>query len=199
MVRREQHARRQLLRGGEVRFQRLAERSARERHDPLVAHALLLRLDRHRDAALGADEAPEDRAAPAVAGQSAQRNAGATRYGSHSEIMGTLRHQQADRTVALQLEGERAAELEGRGQEHRGGHRLAEQLAHDRWVIGMCAQLAPGALEAHPVAAHRLLLEYEATHLVAARDSVRVHLAKRAFCAAARSAAPGWPCRRSPS
>src|SRR6267154_1082971 len=137
--------------------------------------------------------------APRRGSPDSSRSAVATRYGAHAEVVRTLRHQQADRTVPLQLERERAAELEGRGEEHRGGHRLTEQLAHHRRVIRMRAQLAPRALEAHPVAAHRLLLEYEATHLVAHRDSVRIHSqhngaathATQPRCGAAR-----WRARR---
>src|ERR1700730_4755400 len=72
-------------------------------------------------------------------------------------------------------EGERAAELQGPRQQHRGGRRLTEQFAHGWRVIGMRAQLTPCAFQAHPVAAHRPFLEYEATHLVAHRDSGLIH------------------------
>src|SRR5437879_10822604 len=56
----QQDARRKLLRGREVRLEGIRKRQAAERHDALVAHAFLVRFDCHGEAAVGADELPED-------------------------------------------------------------------------------------------------------------------------------------------
>jgi hypothetical protein len=85
--------------------------------------------------------------------------------------MGALRDQQAHRPIALELESERAAELQGSREQHRSHDRLPEKLGDRRRVVGMCAELAPGAFQMHPVSAYRLVLEDEATHLVARNRS----------------------------
>src|SRR6185437_5765198 len=52
----QQHACGELLGGSEVRFERFGQRRARQRDNPLVAHAALLRLHRDRKPPIGPDQ-----------------------------------------------------------------------------------------------------------------------------------------------
>ena len=80
------------------------------------------------DLAVGADELAKHGAA-ALSPASCRTATYRTRHRAQPEIMGALRHEQAHRPVALELESQRAAELQGGREQHRGGHRLPEQLA----------------------------------------------------------------------
>ena len=89
------------------------------------------------------------------------------------EIVRALRHQQIDQPLALQLQRERAVELERGGQQHDRAHRLAEQLLHGGWIVLVLAQVQPGVRQAHRVAANRMPFENEATNEI--RPSATVH------------------------
>lgn len=84
------------------------------------------------------------------------------------EVMGALRDEQADGAIALHLQGKAAFELQRRGEQHRGGGCLAEQVAHGRGIGRMLAQRRPTRLELHELPAHRVLLEQEAAHAIGA-------------------------------
>ena len=85
------------------------------------------------------------------------------RHGAHLEVVRALRHQQVDQSLALQLQRERAVELERGGQQHHRAHRLAQQLLHGGWIVLVFAQIEPGARQAHGVTADGMPFEDEAT------------------------------------
>src|SRR5215472_6017968 len=91
--------------------------------------------------------------------------------------MGALSHEQAHGAISLQLKGERAAELQGRREQHGRDDCLPEELRDRRWIAGMRTQLAPGVLQMHPVPTYWLILKNEATHLVVRNRSWGFHLA----------------------
>jgi hypothetical protein len=84
------------------------------------------------------------------------------RHGAHLEIMRALRDQQAHQALALQLQRERAVELERGREQHHGADGFTQQLLHGGWIVLVLAQLQPGARETHGVPANGMLLEYEA-------------------------------------
>ena len=102
-----------------------------------------------------------------VRGECRDRSGVEARHRAQPIIVRALRDKQAHRAIALQLQRQLTAEFQGGGQQHRGGDGLAEKLAHGLRIIAMGAQLAPGAFQAHPVAADRPVLDDEATNLVA--------------------------------
>ena len=76
--------------------------------------------------------------------------------------MRALRDQQGHQAVTHQLQCQGALELERCGQQHRGRDGLAEQGLHARIILLMLQQIAPGAIEPDPEAAHGVAFEYEA-------------------------------------
>ena len=65
--------------------------------------------------------------------------------------------------MALQLQAQRAFELERRREQHHGGNGLAQQLLDDRRIFLVFAQLEPRARQPRGVAADGVPLEHEAT------------------------------------
>ena len=140
-VRREEHARGKLLRAGEVGLERARQGIAAQRHDPLVAHAALVRFHRDGEATFAADQAAKQLGGAGCAlvparmrgersGQS-QRLDGRlveARDGTQAVIVGALRNQQAHRAIALQLQRQLTAKLQRGGKQHRGGNGLPEEL-----------------------------------------------------------------------
>src|SRR5207302_3369309 len=109
----------------------------------------------------------------------------------------------------LKLQRERPAKLQRRGQQHGRGDGLAKQLSYRLRVVLVCAQLAPRALEANPMAADRAILDDEATDFIAGASGLLIHaptmghwntqLNRQVFSSTARSAASDSPSPVSPS
>ena len=89
---------------------------------------------------------------------------------THLEVMRALRDQQGHETLALQLQRERAVELERGGEQHHRGDGLAEQLLDGGWIGLVFAQLQPRPRQAHGMTADGMLLEYESPHPVCIWD-----------------------------
>ncbi len=83
------------------------------------------------------------------------------RHAAHLEVVRALRHQQVHEALALQLQRERAVELERGGEQHHRAHRFAQQLLHGGRIVLVLAQVQPGARETHGVAADRMPFENE--------------------------------------
>ena len=111
------------------------------------------------------------------------------------------------RPLPLQLQAQRAFELQRRGEQHRSRHRFAERVANRRRIVAMLQQRAPRRVQVHDVPADRVVLEQETVQAIAvvhgrsAVDRCRADSPtyESAFSSAGRSPAPGSPCRRSPS
>ncbi len=88
------------------------------------------------------------------------------RHGAHLKVMGALCDQQVHQALALQLQRQRAVELQRGREQHHGPHGFAEQLLHGGWIVLVLAQFQPRARETRGVAADRMLLEHEATDAI---------------------------------
>src|SRR4029077_764244 len=87
----------------------------------------------------------------------------------YPKVVRALRDQELHRAVALELERQRAAELQRRREQHGGDDGLTQKSGHLLRIGRVRAQLPPGRPEARPVSAHGPVLEDEATYAVAAR------------------------------
>ena len=101
----------------------------------------------------------------AIAAESAQRSRGwlAVPAGQRAQgvIRGHLRHQQPQWPARLDLQGQQAVELDGGRQQGRGGHDLAQHLAHRRRVDAAFQHRPPGSVEMDDLAAGGQSLEQE--------------------------------------
>jgi hypothetical protein len=95
------------------------------------------------------------------------------RHAPHLEVVRALRDQQVHQALALQLQRQRAVELERGREQHGRGHGLAQQLLHGGWVVLVLAQVEPRAAHAHGMAADGIPLENESADPVLAHDVSR--------------------------
>ena len=99
-------------------LERGGERVTAERHDALVTRTTLRRFDGHGELPL----AHQGREIQLCAGAGALTTEGRRvepHHRAHAQVVGALRDQQTHRAVPLQLQGEFALELQGRGEQHR--------------------------------------------------------------------------------
>ena len=120
--------------------------------------------------------------------------------GGRAEVQprGNLGHGQADRAVALELQHQRAVELDPRAHQHAGRGHLAEQQAHwggEGTDHGAATQrLAPARREAHQRAAHGCAIEREAVEVTGAHGRSR-YLGRKQTRLSQRMGSGGKPAR----
>jgi hypothetical protein len=135
----------------EVRLQAFAERVARDRHDTLVARGAVRGFDGDDDRPLAGERTETGLAVDRIV----------ARHAAHLEVVRALRDEQTDEALALQLQRDRAVELERRREQHDGADRLAEQLLHGGRIVLVLAQFLPRAADAHRVTADGMPFEIE--------------------------------------
>ncbi len=69
--------------------------------------------------------------------------------------------------LPLELQAQRAIELQGGGEQHRGRDRLAESVANDCRILPMLEQRAPRGVQVDDVPANRIVLEQESVQAIA--------------------------------
>ena len=86
----------------------------------------------------------------------------AARHAAHLQLLVAIHHQQLDRAVAAQLQGQAAGLLELGADQRGDGGGLAEQLGDGRLVVAVNLHLLPGIAEMDEGAANVEVLEEEA-------------------------------------
>ena len=102
----------------EVLLERGGQRVAAERHDALVTRATLRRFDGHGELPL-THQGREVQLRPNAVALTLEGRRVEPHHRTHAQVVGALRDQQAHCTVPLQLQGEFALKLQGRGEQHR--------------------------------------------------------------------------------
>ncbi|GBF30330.1 hypothetical protein MnTg04_00271 [bacterium MnTg04] len=148
---------RQLLRAIEILAQAFRNGSPGYRNDALVTLVVCIVLDRD-------DHFP-------IAHQLLER--GVVKFAlppgqpPEHQLVAALDHDHGQRTVALDLHGYLALELDGRSEQYGGGHGFAEDSSNGLRIIVTLQDRAPGLIEMHEFPADRAALKQELVQTVA--------------------------------
>ena len=153
-----------LLGRSQVVLEQRRDRRRLERDDALIERSAVLRVERDHEPGRGRIRRPAPRATPRP--DSCRGHLLPLCGRAQGERCVALDDEQADRTVALQLDDQRALELERRGEQRGGGEQLGQHVPQWRRIGMTVEDLAARAVEAHERAAHRGVLEHEASERV---------------------------------
>ena len=148
-----------LYRPGEVALDRSGERWLVDLDDPLIALRIRAGIDGNREAGVANEIRQRRRLAEIVESSETAQRTGA----------GRLDHEQADGAlVSVRLQGERAVELDGPGEQGRRPHAFAQQAAKRLRIVPPVQHAPPGGIEMHDLAADPHSFEEKAVQRVTA-------------------------------